>query len=280
MYFVASRSLFNICHHKINNPLSENERIPNTYPTNNGETIYCHTTALKNFILKYLPKLRKKFILVSGDSDLTVPTDVQEETLHILEHPLLLCWYAQNCVKPTEKLKQLPIGLDLHTYIIDTKYKFLKNSKITIESQEEEIKTNSLLLEKKNKCYGNFHFFMNSKYGFDRKQAYTQIPSSLIDYEFIRISRNECWKKMSQYKFIVSPHGNGLDCHRTWEALVLGCVPIVKTSPLDPLYENLPVLIVKEWSDITQELLDSFNKPRNLEKLTLSYWKDKFQEYK
>jgi len=272
MYFVASRSLFNICDHKINNPESESKRIPETYPTKDEETIYCHPTALKNFILNYLPNLKQKFILVSGDSDLTIPTDIQEESLQILQHPLLLCWYAQNCVEPSEKLKQLPIGLDFHTDMKNKLYKFLKISPVTIESQEEEIKNNLLIIEKKNKCYGNFQFLMHTKYGLDRKQAYAQIPSSLIDYEFTRISRKECWKKMSQYKFIVSPHGNGLDCHRTWEALALGCIPIVKTSPLDLMYENLPVLIVKEWSDITQDLLDSFNKFRNLEKLTLSYW--------
>lgn len=273
MYFVASRSLFAICDHKINNPESESRRIPETYPTKYGETIYCHPTALKNFILNYLPNLKHKFILVSGDSDLTVPTDIQEETLKILEHPLLLYWYAQNCVKPSEKLKQLPIGLDFHTDMKNNPYKFLKLPQITIQSQEEEIKNNSFIIEKKNKCYGNFHFVMHTKYGLDRKQAYMQIPSSLIDYEFTRISRKECWKKMSKYKFIVSPHGNGLDCHRTWEALALGSIPIVKTSPLDPLFNDLPVLIVKEWSDINQELLDSFNKSQNLEKLTLSYWK-------
>jgi hypothetical protein len=35
--------------------------------------------------------------------------------------------------------------------------------------------------------------------------------------------------------------------------LFFGMVPIVKTCPLDPLYTGLPVLIVKEWTDICQE---------------------------
>ena len=86
---------------------------------------------------------------------------------------------------------------------------------------------------------------------------------------------------MIQYKYVISPHGNGLDCHRTWEALVLGCIPIMKSSPLDPLFEGLPVLIVKEWSDIRQELLDNFQgNNSNLEKLELSYWIQEFNKYK
>jgi hypothetical protein len=85
---------------------------------------------------------------------------------------------------------------------------------------------------------------------------------------------------MIQYKYVISPHGNGLDCHRTWESLALGCIPIIKTSPLDRMFEGLPVLIVKNWSDITQELLNNFNPSKYLDKLRLNYWKDLLDKYK
>jgi hypothetical protein len=50
-------------------------------------------------------------------------------------------------------------------------------------------------------------------------------------------------------------------------------IVIVKTSPLDPMYEGLPVLIVQKWSDVTRELLDSFvPQTTGLNKLTLDYW--------
>ena len=44
--------------------------------------------------------------------------------------------------------------------------------------------------------------------------------------------------------------GNGLDCHRTWELLYLGCIVITRTSPLDPLFEGLPVVIVRDWEEV------------------------------
>jgi hypothetical protein len=83
----------------------------------------------------------------------------------------------------------------------------------------------------------------------------------------------------------VSPHGNGLDCHRTWEALALGCIVIVKTSGLDPLHIGLPVLIVKEWSEICKELLEETiqkfqKKPFNYSKMTLDYWVNKIKSSK
>ena len=41
-----------------------------------------------------------------------------------------------------------------------------------------------------------------------------------------------------------SPPGHGLDCHRTWEALSLGCIVLVQASPLDGLFAHwqLPVV--------------------------------------
>jgi hypothetical protein len=89
--------------------------------------------------------------------------------------------------------------------------------------------------------------------------------------------RQDSWNNQIKHAFVISPHGGGLDCHRTWEALVLGCIPIVKTSGLDSLYRDLPVLIVKDWSDVTDSLLQSTvrdfrDRVFNYDRLLLSYW--------
>ena len=122
-------------------------------------------------------------------------------------------------------------------------------------------------------CYSNFHFSMRD----DREDAMKNVPKELVFYEPNRVSRLDTWKNQVKYAFVLSPHGNGLDCHRTWEALCLGCIPIVKTSPIDAVFDELPVLIVKQWSDITKELLDNyiknFDKSKfNYDRITLAYW--------
>ena len=73
-----------------------------------------------------------------------------------------------------------------------------------------------------------------------------------------------------------------MDCHRTWEALCLGCIPIVKAPNFSKLFENLPVLIVNDWNDVTKELLDKTiknfkTKTFNYDKLELKYWVNKFK---
>ena len=52
------------------------------------------------------------------------------------------------------------------------------------------------------------------------------------------------------HPFVASPPGNGLQSHRTWEALHLGRVPVVQRTlgAMDDLYAGLPVLIIDGWA--------------------------------
>jgi hypothetical protein len=133
------------------------------------------------------------------------------------------------------------------------------------------------------RCYANFQFLTTTRYGADRVQALKQIPSELVDYEPCRLPRAKTWENQAGYAFVVSPHGNGLDCHRTWEALVLGCIPIVKSSRIDGLYEGLPVLIVDSWRSVSIELLratigDFKRLEFDYERLSLQYWVDRIRQ--
>lgn len=273
---ISSRSFLFMCDHHIQNPESESQRIPTTFPRKAGETIYIHPTALKNFLISYAPLIQFPFVLVSGDSDTTIPQDIREESQQILQHPFLIRWYAQNCMEPSDTLKQLPIGLYFHT-IFSSRIGWNRSKKDM--NYYESLFTELRKTPKINHCFSNFHFLLNTKYGEDRRNAIQEIPSNLIFYQRKRISSEETWKLMSVYKYIISPHGNGLDCHRTWEAIFLGCIPILKTSPLDPMFQGLPVLIVKNWSDITRTLLNNFIPDfSRMEKLSLEYWSKSFKE--
>ena len=64
------------------------------------------------------------------------------------------------------------------------------------------------------------------------------------------------YARVAAHKYVVAPRGNGIDTHRLWEALYLGCVPVVARSSLDSIYAELPVLIVKDWKDVTATFLE------------------------
>ena len=255
-----------------------------------GSTIYVCGSAVPHFIQDIAPQIPFGYILVSGDCDETVPIDLftsDENFNQFINSSNLIHWFSQNCVLTSHpKLSQIPIGLDYHT-LSERDHEW--GNKTTPLNQEKLLQTVAskakLLDERICKAYANFQFLMTTKFGSDRVNSINQVPKELVYYEPTKIKRLNTWVNQSKYAFVLSPHGNGLDCHRTWEALALGCIPIVKTSPLDSLYDDLPILIVKEWSDVTQELLNKIieeykTKQFNLEKLKLNYWIKKINSYK
>lgn len=58
-------------------------------------------------------------------------------------------------------------------------------------------------------------------------------------------------KLLSDSKFVLSPPGNGPDCHRTWEALYLGSIPIVKKQYWNFKALENNVVSLESWSDIS-----------------------------
>ena len=57
-------------------------------------------------------------------------------------------------------------------------------------------------------------------------------------------------KLVSNSAFVLSPPGNGADCHRTWEAIYLGAIPIVLKKYWPFSHLDLPVLAVEDWSEV------------------------------
>lgn len=48
------------------------------------------------------------------------------------------------------------------------------------------------------------------------------------------------------------------------QAIYLGAVPIIQRSPLDLLYEGLPVLFVDDFSKVNSSLLESYAAKRSV----------------
>jgi len=73
-----------------------------------------------------------------------------------------------------------------------------------------------------------------------------------------RLSQEDFWKRHNNCAFEISPWGNGLDTHRTWEALWLQTVPIVQAGHLEFVYEGLPIVVVQDWHEVTSENLQAW----------------------
>lgn len=71
----------------------------------------------------------------------------------------------------------------------------------------------------------------------------------------IKLDAMSFYSDIQQSKFSFAPVGAAIDSHRTWESLMLGTIPIVFQTPLDPLFEGLPVVILRNVTDATPAYL-------------------------
>jgi len=246
--------------------------------------LYLHVDSIPLYFLE-LKNIKSPFVLLCGDTDIEVRNeDINTSFIKILlHHPFLKRLYCQNWgSKPHPKVVCLPIGLDFHTLNKNLLFTFQHNQHNWGNYASPFIQEKQIMNIKKPKirrtlCYVNF---IHSKDLSDRNEALNNLPKDLLYIESNHLTRVETLKNMATFKYVISPHGHGLDCHRTWEALCLGCIPIVKKSSLseNDLYSNLPVIVVNKWSDVTKDLLNN-NSIKSLNslhpKLTLNYWKQK-----
>ena len=70
------------------------------------------------------------------------------------------------------------------------------------------------------------------------------------------------YDKTLESRYALCPRGCGVDTHRFYECIYLGCVPVVLRTHtvFDRLYDpvtGFPCLVVERWADVTEELLDA-----------------------
>ena len=255
------------------NNINLSECPPNTMVCLTGYSQIVHT-----FFTNIIQNFKNKIILI------TLETDGFNMREDYLKHPLLHHWYTWNKPVQHEKLTCIPIGLnfDRHKNSIvnyinrDSKDKgrdklFAVN--LSVSSNPDRIRLIQIAKTKWNGFCTHIDNipFLNSY----RRQS---IIEGSINVD---VTNPECYAILSKYKFILSPPGAGLDCHRTWEALYCGTIPIIIESSINELYRDLPVLIVNSWDDITKDLLekkyveiqDNIKKDKyNMKKMYMNYW--------
>jgi hypothetical protein len=251
----------------------------------NGCSIFVCSDLLSFFVRNILPQIKHTFILVSGMSVKQCPTEAlcKEDFFKLMTNKYLIIWCSQNnSLNNHPKIMQIPLGIDYHSlYTNYEKWSKIIDGKEPLDQEKYLIDIVSKMKpfhERIRKIYVNFDK-NNDRYG-QRKDSLEKISNELTVVHLEKIKRTETWKKSCEYAFVLSPYGQGMDCHRTWEALILGCIPIIKSKELKTLYDNLPILNVSDWSDVTQELLDKTiedfkERTFDYSKLTLDYWKNK-----
>ena len=214
-----------------------------------GDTVFLKVSDISHFLGM---RITKKVSLVVHNSD-----ESFTEQLYKLVEPYVTNVSAVNCVTPLAK--QLPLGLRDHQYASHHVLRAVMN-----EPQPER----TIL------CLVNFLIDTNRP---EREAVYNEFkdhPICTVQHEYMHYPlgkslnfgdpetqqrRFNFYRDLKRSKYILCPAGTGIDTHRVYEAILLGAIPIVRSSPLDPLYSTMPIRIVKEWKDV-KDILSSEHK--------------------
>ena len=219
-----------------------------------------------DYLAKHISKVKENKIIVIGDGDDPIPSSYNKETFEkILNNKFIKKIFIQNYDTSIKhrKLVHYPIGLDLHSpkFLLDFNYQQKIN--FYLETRNSSV---SYII---NKIYCDSHLSNSHP---SRKEMYEKIKKNqYIDFQSEKLDIKEIIKKYRSYRFVLSPRGNGLDCHRTWELFLLGCIVITTTSPLDNMWKenNLPVVILKDYNELNDIHLN----------LRLEFWLKKYKDY-
>lgn len=185
-------------------------------------------------------KQTKPYILITHNGDRAV----NESHIKYIDDMNLIKWYGQNINIVHPKVKSIPIGIANERWPHGNELIF--NNVINSNIEKERL------------IYINFDVNTNKK---ERSHCLTEIEKNGLRMDKKR-SFNDYLIELSKSYFVVSPNGNGIDCHKTWEALYLKTIPIVTKSINIDFYKNYPILIIEDWSkfninDISVELYNN-----------------------
>ena len=213
---------------------------------------------LDHFYNNIVLSLNRNFVLITQYGDYNAG-------LHnkLLNHPLLIKWYGQNMSVISEKTMPIPIGLENNYW--------------------KRTNTNTI----KQHCNNSKEKLLYLNFSLNKNSSRSKIMNMLLQKGFKQNSKldwNNYIDDLSRHKFAISPKGGDVDCHRTWECLYLGVIPIVEKSIQTNYFNDLPILFVDNYVNITVEYLNEKykefqNKQFNLDKLSIDYWKKKIYKH-
>lgn len=266
--------IFDPCNNKYAWPTAPNGVTFNPKDVKAGDTIFVRDV---DYFFETIGRtITQPFIMITHGEfrDTTL-----EHQLQYLDDPKIIAWFSIHPPKQGHK-KYFPLPLGL---MQEKKY-YKKRTSFNSFLADLRKKPKSKLL------YMNFDDTLNK----ERQQLKAQFSNA--PYCFNRASAipfEEYLEEMADYKFALSPRGWGPDCYRTWEALFVGTIPIVRRnqsghiitiktglrvgaesttqkkkllpantplspegpSQLDTLYEGLPILVIDSWEELSESFL-------------------------
>jgi hypothetical protein len=202
----------------------------------NFVTLYSDTVHYQKAIRIICNHPDTKFKLITHNGDESVINGLIPENL--------IAWYAQNLEFKHPKIFPLPIGLE-NNHWHPHKRSILKKAAHNKSLENRKIKALSQF---------NPNTYTQERYNLIEMVANERVFAD--NYYCLNGTNFEQYvDNLMSYAFCLCPRGNGIDTHRMWEAITLGCIPIVKRYYTHSFEEKFPIVFVDDWSEVTEDFL-------------------------
>lgn len=199
-----------------------------------GDVVFCESEKAEGQFLEVIKKVRAPFVLLLGNSDLNHGQNLRNLVGQINPNVSV---FAQNLVEYVEGVEVLPIGLENAW-----RANFGRTSAFTTERKRRRARTFRVMWS-----------FSERTNPVVRSLAADQLRRIAVADSQPYLAPPDHRRALSTYAFVASPPGNGLDTHRTWEAMFLRCVPIVLRSEMTERYASLglPIWVVDSYDELS-----------------------------
>ena len=107
----------------------------------------------------------------------------------------------------------------------------------------------------------------------DRTKALSVLAEQALSDKYFnhtQLDHAEWLEAIMDHRFVLAPHGHGLDTHRMMEIYLMGGIPVVKNSTITSCYDDsdngligekqqrgsLPLVVVQKYEDLSREMLE------------------------
>lgn len=240
-----------------------------------GDIIYLNAWYMPWFEKYVHDQIKFPYILITCDVGCWFPDYAAISKL--LYDPKLAAWFCKNIIFSYHpKLFQVPMGQTIYYFENpDTAASFRYLFNLSLQKRPKE---HFLYMNHFPRKHGDrdkiIQLFENEPYCFSCNHT---------GQDFVYLSKEEYFEDLARSRFTLSPFGLETDCVRTWEALVLDCIPVVEHTFVDSLLEDLPVVFVHEWEEINEDFLASKYlelKDLKYDKAYFAYWHQLIKDMK
>lgn len=226
------------------------------------QVVFVQSFLIDTFFQNVHPNIHASYILITHNGDKNIDTAY----IPYFNDKKIIHWFAQNCQVAHPKLTPIPIGIENKSYFLHGIPKYF--TKLSRQKTSRELR-----------IFYKFNPHTNISERTTALHSLQSNPLARTDatwhdpYTYLSALKN--------YAFVASPPGNGEDCIRTWEALYLRTVPVVKHSAATEYFASLglPLWVIKDWGELDgiteNDLVDKYDtlmNNANLDPLHMDFW--------